>query len=65
MHGGFHAWTQTESPGGRQLLEVNARIHATVPKAKVQTQEFWQTEYKSTAVVIPILEAMAPPQNIE
>jgi len=29
MHDGFHAWTQTESPGGRQLLEVNARIHAT------------------------------------
>jgi hypothetical protein len=34
-----------------------------VPMAKVQMQEFWQTEYKSTAIAIPILEAMAPPQN--
>ena len=31
--------------------------------AKIQMQEFWQTEYKSTAITIPVPEAMAPPQN--
>jgi hypothetical protein len=36
---------------------------AWVPPAKAQMQEFWQTEYKSTAVVIVLPESMAPPQN--
>ena len=31
--------------------------------AKIQIQEFWQTEYKSTAITIPVSEAIAPLQN--
>jgi hypothetical protein len=34
-----------------------------IPPAKIRMQEFWQMEYKSTAVAIPLPESMAPPQN--
>lgn len=34
-----------------------------IPPAKIRMQEFWQAEYKSTAVTIPLPESMAPPQN--
>ena len=45
MHDGFHAWTQTESPSGRQLLEVNARIHATDILEPVHANRKYQTNY--------------------